>query len=84
MSAPLRAVLVGLCLGLALAGCGRRGALEPPPGAAKAAPDTVNRTDPSLEPAPKPIVPSVSPVGTGKKGQPITAPKSDFILDPIL
>jgi predicted small lipoprotein YifL len=82
---PGRAPLIlvaGLALAFALAGCGRKGPLEPPPGAvnAKANPLEEKEIDPE---APKPVVPAITPVGS-KKGKKIEAPKEKFILDPIL
>ena len=76
----VRGLLIGGVVLLALAGCGRRGPLEPPPGAANPQPDMTNLD----ESEPRPFMPSVSPVGTGKKGKPINAPKDSFILDSIL
>jgi predicted small lipoprotein YifL len=67
-----RAVSVALVAALALgvAGCGRRGALEPPP-------------DPSVVQKPAPSSPTGEPEGR-KKVPPITAPKTPFFLDPLL
>jgi predicted small lipoprotein YifL len=79
-SRSVRGLLICGVVLVALAGCGRRGPLEPPPGAVNPQPDMTN-----LEPdEPRPFLPSVRPVGTGKKGKPINAPKDSFILDPIL
>ena len=65
-----RAVSCALVFALALgvAGCGRRGALEPPPD-----PNAVQKPAPSNgEPA------------AHKKVPPITPPKTPFVLDPLL
>jgi predicted small lipoprotein YifL len=80
---PSIPVVVAVLLALALAGCGRRGPLEPPPGAAAQPSPTdgsvLNETTPGTSPV------TVNPVGQRKaKGQPIVAPKTKFILDPIL
>lgn len=68
-----RIVAVGLVLGTLLAGCGRRGALEPPPGG-KALPDDEAAETRAGEP---------DRFG-GKKRQPIQKPKDPFVLDPLL
>jgi predicted small lipoprotein YifL len=71
-----RAVLVCGLIVLGLSACGRRGALEPPPGpaGAQAQPET---TEQSTLP---------SPVGTPrpKPSRGYTVPKEPFILDPLL
>lgn len=83
---PLRAttlVLLACAAALLVSGCGRKGPLEPPPGSVNAADNPMEEretTDPS---APKPLIPSVSPVGN-RKGKKINAPKEPFFLDPIL
>jgi predicted small lipoprotein YifL len=82
--APLRAlrlVLLGGVVVLALSACGRKGPLEPPPGAANVADNPLEEKEETF--GPKPLVPSISPVGS-KKGKPITAPKQPFFLDSIL
>lgn len=68
-----RLMLIGLA-GLGLSACGRRGALEPPPGAQAAAPAVA-------EPG---GIPVAGPLKGRKKRTPITPPKAPFILDPIL
>lgn len=66
-----RFMLVGIiCAGL-LGGCGRRGQLEPPPGAPKASPEAAGEGS-----APRS---SVAP-----KRVPITPPKRDLVIDAIL
>ena len=68
---------------VSLGACGRKGPLEPPPGAVDAKPDPLAVDDPNA----RTIAPSISPVASGNqkaKGKPITAPKEPFILDPIL
>jgi len=71
-----RAVLLtlGACMSLFLAGCGRKGALEAPAGAAPAKAPSQERFDPSrrMEGAAR------TPAGA------ITPPKASFPLDPIL
>jgi predicted small lipoprotein YifL len=73
-----RAVLVAGLLVLALAACGRRGALEPPPDASAQA-DTQMQTPMSDSTLP-------SPVGTPRSSarQGYTIPNKPFILDPLL
>ncbi|MHB2169456.1 LPS translocon maturation chaperone LptM [Alsobacter sp. R-9] len=79
-----RIVVVALLLGAALSACGRKGPLEPPPGAAgEAKPDPLSQQNESATPGVKTLVPTVTPVGS-RRGKPITPPKDDFILDPIL
>ncbi|MGL4973702.1 MAG: LPS translocon maturation chaperone LptM [Bosea sp. (in: a-proteobacteria)] len=69
-------VILAGCIALALAACGRRGPLEPPPGATNAVPlpedqatDTINAS-PVAKPA--------------KANRALTVPKRSFILDPLL
>ena len=69
-----RAAALALALGLALfvAGCGRRGPLEPPSGAI-------------ATPTPAPTASSDLSDQLGRpKNPPITPPKTPFALDPIL
>ncbi|MFO1151552.1 MAG: lipoprotein [Alsobacter sp.] len=75
-------LVASLALAFALSGCGRKGPLEPPPGAVNAKDNPLEEQEIDPE-APKPVVPSISPVGS-KKGKPIKAPKEKFFLDPIL
>jgi predicted small lipoprotein YifL len=77
-----RTVLVVGLLGLALAACGRRGPLEPPPNAKNAIelPDqqtgAVENTFNSTE---------ASPLGKpAKRNKPIEIPEKSFVLDPLL
>ncbi|PSC04972.1 hypothetical protein SLNSH_11030 [Alsobacter soli] len=85
---PSRALALGLSavLLVSLGACGRKGPLEPPPGAVAAKPDPL--AQPEDDPnAARTIAPSISPVASGSqkaKGKPIKAPKEPFILDPIL
>ncbi len=65
-------VLAGV---LCLAGCGRRGALEEPPGTAAA-----QKTEEQAQSA-SPSTPNPLP---RKKKTPITKPKEPFLLDPLL
>ena len=71
-----RAVLVCGLIVLGLSACGRRGALEPPPGSAggQALPETAEQS----------TLPS--PVGTprSKPSRGYTVPNKPFILDPLL
>ena len=75
---PHVVALTALAL-LALSACGRRGALEPPPGATAQAQQG--------QPAPTdPVGTLPSPIGTPRKSskQGYTIPKQPFILDPLL
>ena len=79
------ALALSVLLLASLGACGRKGALEPPPGAVAAKPDPLGQIDPETDQ--RTIAPSISPVASGRqkaKGKPITAPKEPFILDPIL
>lgn len=62
------ALVLVVGIGLVAAGCGRKGPLEPPP-------------NPSATPTP-----DTNADGTPSrhKFQPITAPKTPFVLDPLL
>ena len=71
MSISRRGLTIGIAA-LALAGCGRRGALEPPPD--PAAPKAVE----------EPASPAAGPVKRKKKRVPINVPTTPFILDPLL
>ncbi len=71
------ALIGGFVAALALAGCGRKGPLDPPPGAASAT-GTQQATNTDL---------IRSPIGdSGKKSAPPEpkAPNKSFILDPLL
>jgi predicted small lipoprotein YifL len=57
-------------LALGVAGCGRRGPLEPPP-------------DATAVQKPAPSSPADEPEAR-KKNPPITPPKTPFVLDPLL
>lgn len=78
-----RLVIIGSLVAFALAGCGRKGPLEPPPGAVNAKPNPLEERETVDPTAPKPVVPLIAPVGS-KKGKKIEAPKEPFFLDPIL
>ena len=73
-----RTILLAGLVALSVAACGRRGALEPPPGSTpNAAGETVTNEEGTLP----------SPVGTPSRNrsrEPITVPKQPFILDPLL
>ena len=70
-----RVLLVAGVLTVALAACGRRGALEAPPSAAASA-QTQAREESTLP----------SPVGTPRRshGAGFVVPRRSFILDPLL
>ena len=77
LPAPLKALLLCTLLALALAACGVRGPLEPPPN--PGAPTTAG--DPAAAGAGRPA----SPFGVSRgRRAPIVPPKEPFILDPIL
>jgi predicted small lipoprotein YifL len=79
----VRLVILGSLVALALAGCGRKGPLEPPPGAVNVKPNPLEEREDVDPNAPKQVIPSIAPVGS-KKGKRIEAPKEPFFLDPIL
>lgn len=60
-----------LAAALSAGGCGRRGALEPPPGTAAAASATPDSAD-------------ATQLHGRKKPPAIAPPKADFVLDPLL
>ncbi|MXQ14753.1 LPS translocon maturation chaperone LptM [Microvirga makkahensis] len=72
-----RAALVAGLIVLGLSACGRRGALEPPPGSAAAQAQQQEAAD-------QPTLPS--PVGTprSRDTRGYTIPNKPFILDPLL
>jgi predicted small lipoprotein YifL len=67
----MRAAVLVLCLGAALAGCGRRGRLEPPPTPESIAADEKAKS-------------SKTGIHKRKPNPPIRAPNQPFILDPLL
>ena len=76
-----RIVLLAGLVALSLTACGRRGALEPPPGTT---PNAVGQTA-TEDDSDGTTLPS--PVGTPSRNRarlPITVPKEPFILDPLL
>jgi predicted small lipoprotein YifL len=96
LPAPWRVALVCGVIALGVAGCGRKGPLEPPPAAAGKASTDPMRNDQMEDDGAESsdgaggagsgsgqLLPSVSP-GGHKKPKPIVAPKRPFILDPIL
>ena len=78
-----RAVVLAALVGLALAGCGRRGPLEPPPNSRNA----VGLPDEEVGAAPDSFS---QPAGTSPFGQPakqnraVQVPNKPFLLDPLL
>jgi predicted small lipoprotein YifL len=76
-------VVLGCVVALGLAGCGRKGPLEPPPGAVNAKENPLEEKEEVDANAPKPLIPAIQPVGS-KKAKKIQAPKQPFILDPLL
>ncbi len=80
----VRVAVVAAVLCLGLSACGRKGPLEPPPGAAETAkPDRLSEKAESSTPGVRTLAPRISPVGS-RRGKPITAPDEPFILDSIL
>ena len=75
-----RTILIAGLVGLSVVACGRRGALEPPPGSTpNAVGETATADDTDA------LLPS--PGGTTSRRrarEPITVPKQPFILDPLL
>jgi predicted small lipoprotein YifL len=78
---PGRLLIVAAAALPLLAGCGRRGPLEAPPGGA-ALPGNTSAVDEQAQ-GEQPV--TVSPLGQSRpRAAPIAAPKRPFILDPIL
>ncbi|MCV9940565.1 lipoprotein [Boseaceae bacterium BT-24-1] len=76
-----RTVLVIGLLGLALAACGRRGPLEPPPNA-KNAVDLPDKQTGAVE---NTFATDASPLGKPpKRNKAIEVPEKPFVLDPLL
>lgn len=67
----IRAAVLVVCLGAVLAGCGRRGRLEPPP-----TPESIAAAEKAKD----------SKTGIHKRppNPPIRAPNQPFVLDPLL
>lgn len=77
---PLRLPLVIGVVALSLAACGRRGALEPPPGTSGPG---QQEQRPQVEGQPGTLAPS--PVGTPRRTTTQTPPPNrPFVLDPLL
>ncbi|GGC46256.1 LPS translocon maturation chaperone LptM [Chelatococcus reniformis] len=89
MSAPLpallRVVVVTAVMALALAACGRRGALQPPPDPGAPKQTEAQKADAqSDDDEPDTIVPTPAITGAKKKPKGYTIPKDRFILDSLL
>ena len=71
---------------LALAGCGRNGPLELPPGPATPAAASTQLTLPDGSPAPGSSQDTALKTGFDRNGNPVASPgqKKPFILDPLL
>ncbi len=81
-SRSLKICVVALSLGLVAAGCGRRGALEPPPGG-KAIPGEENAQPNEVQSVNPGAIPN--PVGQPqKRNEPIKPPSGPFVLDFLL
>ena len=80
----IRVAVVAAVLCVGLSACGRKGPLEPPPGAAETAkPDRLSEQAETSTPGVRTLAPSISPIGN-RRGKPIKAPDEPFILDRIL
>jgi len=87
-SGATRSAFIVLALALALAGCGRRGALEAPPNAAAQAGEN-QRTGAVVggdeeDDGADSVVTSPIPGGQKKRAKGITIPQRPFVLDPLL
>jgi predicted small lipoprotein YifL len=78
----LRRVAVLALIACAATGCGRKGALEPPPSADTSKP----KADQSTGGDEQTSEPSSGGIASlrAKKPKPVTPPKTSFILDPLL
>jgi predicted small lipoprotein YifL len=78
------AALIGCAL--ALAGCGRAGPLEPPPGPAAVSTPTAQLTQPDGSLAAGSPQDAAAKSGFDAQGNPVASPgqKRSFILDPLL
>ncbi|GHE64958.1 hypothetical protein GCM10019059_25800 [Camelimonas fluminis] len=87
-SGATRSALIVLAMALALAGCGRRGALQAPPNAAQQTQTDGQRTGAVVgddeDDGNDSVVASPIPGGQKKSPKGITIPKRPFILDPLL
>lgn len=88
LKSPRAVLLIAALAGIfSLAGCGREGPLEQPPGPAPATPATSSQLR-SPDGTPAPGSPQDTAVKTGfdAQGNPVAAPgqKRSFILDPLL
>lgn len=89
-SGATRSAFIVLALALALAGCGRRGALEAPPNAATQAQAGENQRTGAVvggdeeDDGADSVVTSPIPGGQKKRAKGITIPQRPFVLDPLL
>ena len=87
LNVPTALALIGMAA-LALAGCGREGPLELPPGPAAAATPAATSQLRSPDGTPVPGSPQDTALKNGfdSRGNPVAAPsqKRSFILDPLL
>lgn len=86
LNAPAAFALIGMAA-LALAGCGREGPLELPPGPAPATPAATSQLQsPDGTPAPGSPQDTALKNGFDAQGNPVATPgqKRPFILDPLL
>jgi predicted small lipoprotein YifL len=76
-----------LALSLALAGCGRKGPLDPPPSAALPPPAVPGGAPPAityLDPTTPTGGPQQAPTQTSQANPPAAVQKKTFLLDPLL
>jgi predicted small lipoprotein YifL len=80
------AVTVAGLAALGLAGCGRAGPLEPPPGPAAGPAPAAQLTGPDGTPIPGSAQDAALKTGFDQNGNPVAPPgqKKPFILDPLL
>ena len=86
LNVPTALALIGMAA-LALAGCGREGPLELPPGPAAATPAATSQLrSPDGTPVPGSPQDAALKNGFDSRGNPVAAPsqKRSFILDPLL
>jgi predicted small lipoprotein YifL len=84
-----RALAIALLLPLALAACGRKGALDPPPSS-----ELPPAPPPNAAPAQRSYLDPLTPIGTAQQAQPVVASQAlpapsqpqtkTFILDPLI
>jgi predicted small lipoprotein YifL len=71
-------------LALALAGCGRAGQLDPPPGTPANQPTASINTTSTMAGAPNTVGPGAPPAPTGSNANPQPSTGQPFFLDPLV